>query len=449
MNKLTNLLKNFAVKNWQKYSFKKEWQSVILLMLILKLSTSAVSIFSGFFYLDNFFFSFTDSEIFSKIIAVVALLLIECLCALFLAKFFKFALRAEIKTALMPFFCALLIFAVSFVISTNGIALFTSQSEDLSKEINKRYSFAISELKKEYNESIKQTENYINTIKQNPENWLNGKRCILSEKQNTEIAKAFQTIQDYKTQLNTELKRIETDRKNELSDNEKQTTNKADKFYKIVAFIMLVQIACSGGLWFFYSKIAQQDAPQNEYKEAINEIYNNANNLIDNGLNACINQKFSIISTAFMQLQNDLQTKQITAETAIKQTVKAHPEQVKKVGFDAPTPPNPEPQKAPEPPAKTNPETPADVLKINANYVTENAQINARTRSVSGVNSVTLTPTKQALNVKKCLHCGKILTDSQNARNAKFCSVNCRVKHYNETHPNRKQITLKNENLKH
>ncbi len=438
MNKLTNLLKNFAVKNWQKYSFKKEWQSVILLMLILKLSTSAVSIFSGFFYLDNFFYSFTDSEIFSKIIAVIALLLIECLCALFLAKFFKFALRAEIKTALMPFFCALLIFAVSFVVSTNGIALFTSQSEDLSKEINKRYSFAISELKKEYSESIKQTENYINTIKQNPENWLNGKRCILSEKQNTEIAKAFQTIQDYKTQLNTELKRIETDRKNELSENEKQTTNKADKFYKIVAFIMLVQIACSGGLWFFYSKIAQQDAPENEYKEAINEIYTNANNLIDNGLTACINQKFSIISTAFMQLQNDLQTKQIAAENDIKKTAKQQTEQAKKVGFNTPEP-------TPEPTQKT----PADVLKKNTNFAAEKQQKNAVTGGVSGVNPVILTPSKNAVTVKKCLHCGKTLTDSQNARNAKFCSAKCRVKHYNETHPERKQITLKNENLKH
>jgi endogenous inhibitor of DNA gyrase (YacG/DUF329 family) len=430
MNKLTNLLKNFAVKNWQKYSFKKEWQSVILLMLILKISTSAVSIFSGFFYLDNFFFSFTDSEIFSKIIAVVALLLIECLCALFLAKFFKFALRAEIKTALMPFFCALLIFAVSFVISTNGIALFTSQSEDLSKEINKRYSFAISELKKEYSESIKQTENYINTIQQNPENWLNGKRCILSEKQNTEIAKAFSQITNYKTQLNSELKKIEIERKNELSENAKETTNKADKFYKIVAFIMLVQIACSGGLWFFYSKIAQQDAPENEYKEAINEIYTNANNLIDNGLNACINQKFSIISTAFLQLQNDLQTKQIQAENDIKKEKLTPPEQNKKVGFDIPKP-------APEQTEKT----PVKIENQPAG--------NVCTRGVSNVNSVILTPSKNALTIKKCAFCGKPLTDTQNARKAKFCSANCRVKHYNKTHPERKQITLKNENLKH
>ncbi|MBQ2136437.1 MAG: hypothetical protein II430_00600, partial [Selenomonas sp.] len=41
-----------AVKNWQKYTFKREWLSVIVLLLVLQLSTSAVSIFSGFFYLD-------------------------------------------------------------------------------------------------------------------------------------------------------------------------------------------------------------------------------------------------------------------------------------------------------------------------------------------------------------------------------------------------------------
>ena len=59
-NYLQNLIKSFAVKNWQKYTFKREWLSVIVLLLVLQLSTSAVSIFSGFFYLDNFFFSFTS-----------------------------------------------------------------------------------------------------------------------------------------------------------------------------------------------------------------------------------------------------------------------------------------------------------------------------------------------------------------------------------------------------
>jgi len=434
MNKISNFLKNFAVRNWQKYSFKKEWATVIILLLILKLATSAVSVFSGFYYLDNFFFSFLASETISKIFAVIALILIEGLCALFLAKFFKFALRLEFKTAILPFFCSIIVFTISFVVSTNGIALYTSNAEDLTKEIQQKYNFQISELKKECSENIKQIESYIETIKNNPEYWSNGKRCILSEKQNTDITNAFNKIQLYKSQLNTDIKRLEVERKNEQSENNKATINKADKYYKIVAIIMFIQIVCSGGLWFFWSKIAAQDAPENEYKEAMTNIYDRANNLIDDGLNICIMQKFNLVATAFQQLENDLHNKQLQHEKRMNTEKK----QEKKVGFSAveipPTTPKIEPEKTEVEPVKITPAQPEQ---------------NAITRGVSDVKDVILTPSKNALKLKKCLHCGKPLTEKQNARNAKFCSANCRVKHYNKTHPERKQITLKNENLKH
>jgi endogenous inhibitor of DNA gyrase (YacG/DUF329 family) len=423
MNKISNYLKSFAVRNWQKYSFKKEWASVIILMLILKISTSAVSIFSGYYYLDNLFFSLFSVEFVAKTFSIIALVLVEGLCALFLAKFFKFALRLEFKTAVLPFFCALIVFTISFIISTNGIALFTSETEDLTKEIQQKYNFQVAELKKECNENIKQIESYIATIKSNPENWSNGKRCILSEKQNTDITTAFNQIQLYKSDLNTALKKIEILRKNEIEENNKETINKADKYYKIVAVIMLIQIICSGGLWFFWSKIAAQDAPENEYKEAMTNIYDRANNLIDDGLNVCIMQKFNLVATAFQQLENDLHTKQLQQEQKMKADVKRE----KKVGFDAP-------QKTQIESVKTS-----DV----------DTQKNAGTRGVSEVENVILTPSKNALTVRKCLCCGKELTEKQNARNAKFCSANCRVKHYNETHPERKQISLKNENLTH
>ena len=427
---LQNTIKDFAVKNWQKYSFKKEWQTVILLLLILKLSTSAVSVFSGFFFLENIFFSFTNSETASKIFSIIALIIVEGLCSLFLAKFFKFALRAEIKTALLPFTCALLIFSISFYISCNGISLFTSQSEDLSKEINSKYNFQISELKNETKENILQVESAIRTIKENPENWSGGKRCILSENQNREIANYFNIITNYKSELNKNLKELEFERKQELTENNKLTINKADRFYKFVAVIMFIQVICTAGLWFFWCKISGQDAPENDYKESINEIYTKANRLIDSGLTNCINQKFSIITTAFAQLQNDLQTKQITAKKAEKTE--------KKVGFD--TAKNAEINET-----KTTEKTFETSERETAN-ANEN---NAGTRGVSSVNHVELTPVTDVNTIRVCCECGKPLNYSQISRKAKFCSAGCRVKNYNKQHPNRRDIVLKENNLTH
>lgn len=413
MNKISNFLKSFAVRNWQKYSFKKEWASVILLLIILKLATSAVSIFSGFFYLDNFYYSFTDNNTASVIFSLVTLIIIEGLCALFLAKFFKFALRVDFKTAIMPFVCAVLVFAVSFLISTNGIALYANKAEDLSKEINSKYNTAIDNEKKACTENIKQITEYINTQKKNPQGWANGVRCMLSDFQSKEIAKAYSQIEDYKRNLSIALQDIEKQRKIELSENSRNTTDLSDKYYKIVAFIMLVQIICSGGLWFFWCKIAGQDAPENDYKESVLDVYNKANELIDKGLETCISQKFSVITTAFTTLANDMKMKEIAAQKTAK-TVQLTP---RRTGFAMPE---------------------------NNETTTEK---NANTVAVSDVANVN--PTRSnAVSIAVCDECGKALTDSQIVRKARFCSAKCRVSNYNKMHPDRKKIIISDSNLK-
>lgn len=419
MNSLQNFIKNFAIRNWQKYSFKKEWLSVILLTLILKIATSAVSVFSGFYYLDNFYFAFLNSYAAAKIFSVLTLLLIEGLNALFLAKFFKFALRVEFKTALLPLVCAILTFSISFIVSCNGIALYNTNNEDFSKEINAKYNTLVFEAKNEANENIKHVESYISNIQKNPECWKNGERCILSANQNNEIAKGFDLITSYKRDLNAKIQNLENDRKTELADNNAKTIATSDKYYKIVAFIMFIQVVCSAGLWFFWCKISGQDAPENEYKESIDEIYTKANTLIDNGLNVCFNQKFSLINTAFAQLENDLKTKEIAHKEQCKNTDNS----VKKIGFSD--------------------------INITPETSDPETQNNVYTGGVSDVENVKLTPSNNVNSVKICAECGNTLTPSQIVRNAKFCCPSCRVKNYNKTHPAAKKITLKDENLKH
>ena len=226
------------------------------------------------------------------------------------------------------------------------------------------------------------------------------------------------------------MKELEFERKQELIDNNKVTIDKADRYYKFVAVIMFVQVICTAGLWFFWCKISVQDAPENDYKESINEIYTKANDLIDSGLTNCINQKFSIITTAFSQLQNDLQTKQITA----KKTEKTE----KKVGFDTAKNTGKSETKTPEKAFETS-----ETETANAN---EN---NTFTPGVSRVNHVVLTPITDVNTIRVCSECGKPLNDSQISRKAKFCSAGCRVKNYNKLHPNRRDIVLKENNLTH
>jgi len=427
MNKIYSLLKSFAVSNWQKYSFKREWAAVIVLLIVLKLATSAASIFSGFYYLDNFFFSFTNSDTAAKVFAVVALILIEGLCALFLAKFFKFAIRLEFATAAMPLTCAALVFWISFIVSTNGIALYANQSEDLSKDINAKYNAAIESAKAQCAANVKQANDYIATLKANPQGWSGGKRCMLSDFQTQEVAKAFESIESYKRAFNETSKDIEKQRNLELSENNRATIDTADRYYKIVTIIMIVQVVCSGGLWFFWCKIAGQDAPDVDYKESVQDIYDKANSLIDNGLAACITAKFDVITDAFKTLNDDMKMKEIAAKSTAPRTAAA----TRRTGFAVPETPQTPPEIAPE-----------NVVK---NAETE-TQINAVTVAVSDVQKGVQTSSVNA--VCTCAECGKPLTESQMVRRARFCSPRCRVTNYNKTHADRKPIVIAESNLK-
>lgn len=428
MEKLFNFLKSFAVRNWQKYSFKKEWAAVIVLLLVLKLATSAVSIFSGWFYLDNFFFSFTDSETASTTFAAVALVLIEGLCALFLAKFFKFAIRLEFLTALMPLVCAGIVFTLSFIISTNGIALYANKAEDLSKEINAKYNAAVSAAQAQCAADILTENDYIATLKANPQGWSGGKRCMLSDFQTKEVAKAYDNIESHKRGLATQLKEIEAARNIELADNNRTTLDTADKYYKIVAFIMLIQVVCSGGLWFFWCKIAGQDAPEVDYKESVQDIYNQTNTMIDDGIKTSIAIKFNVLTDAFKQMHDDLTRREIAAKSrphAVAATAR-------RTGFAVPD----------------TAETPADNATNNApkNGDSE-TQINAATLGVSAVSNTVKTPQNNALYI--CEECGSPLNDSQIVRKARFCCAKCRVTHYNKTHATRKPVIIADANLSH
>lgn len=319
INFLANRVKTFAVKNWQRYAIKQEWLTVILLLLLTKLSTSAISIFGGYQYLQNLFFGLINSETAANTFSIIALLLIEGLAALFLAKFFKFALRMQWATALMPLFFAVLVFAVSFITSTNGIAVYTAKGVDLSKEINGKYNTQLEGLKADYEAEAAIVKDHINSIKNNPEEWKDGKRCVLSKAQNMQLTTCYNKLNELKIEYNNSVKDIKADQKIELADNDANTTNEANKYYNIVAVIMAIQVICSGALWWFWCKISGEDQPEIDAKEGVKAIYDNAAELIRGGVDTCINTEFNRITTAFTLLNNELALRQIDASKRAKE----------------------------------------------------------------------------------------------------------------------------------
>ena len=492
MSKLTNslstALSNFAVKNWKKQMFRDEWLAVILLVLVLKLGTSAVSIFSGWYYLQNFYTDFVSSELAARCFSVLSLILIEFLNALFLAKFFKFALRVDFKTAVMPLICAALTFSVSFIISTNGIAVYVNESETQTESVKTDFAEQKNSVSRETEKNIADVESYIETIKANPENWSNGKRCILSTEQNREIAVAFNRIEEYKESAAARIAEIEKAESAELSATTTEIKATAERYYKIVAIIMLIQISCSALLWFFYSKIAMQDSPTDGYEENITDVLQRTDNLIEDGISNRFAKKIAMIETAFADLQPQTesvktdfaeQKNSVTRETEINIAAKVEPptaprkpktvritgfqpqnqavtdinaikESVKDVNLSVNQPlmsvnsvnvPRETIENHPESTVNVSRETPENV-EVKSTLTDNNGADTASVPADSPSDSLT----EKKTPVKKCLLCGQELTASQIAHRAKFCSTLHRVQYFNAN--NGKQISVKKTDLR-
>lgn len=420
-NYFANAVKNYALKNWRLYSFKQEWLSVIILVLLVKIVTSCISVFSGFYYLDSIFFGLFDSECISKLFSVLALIMLEGLTALFLSKFFKFLLRFNNLKWVFPLLFSFGLFSLSFVISCNGIAIFTAGKVDLTKNIESKYYSEFQSINEDYKSQTLIIKEQIDNIKKNPTDWKDGKRCVLSKIQLDEINKCYDKISELTKHRDDLIKQSENRKKNEIRENTTNTANEAEKFYKYVAAIMFIQLTASFALMFFWSKISGEDDPESNQVEAVEKGLKKIEETVDGCIGARVDTKLNILKTIYTEIATESDRRKVAA---VKKQTEIKP--LKVVGFDT---------------FNDN----ENVLKTTQNNTPENAT----THGVSAVKSVNLTPSDSVFPVAVCAECGNALNASQIARKARFCCPSCRVRNYNKMHPEKKNIILKPDNFKH
>lgn len=415
-NYLSNAVKNYALRNWRLYSFKQEWLTIIILVIVAKIATSIVSVFSGYCYLDNIFFGLFASESLSRVVTVFALVLIELLNALFLAKFFKFLLRMNNLKWVFPLLLSVALFALSFVISTNGIAIYTAGKVDLSKNIAEKYITEIRAVDNDYKEQTAIIQEHINNVKANPSEWKDGKRCVLSTAQLAEIREQYDKITELTNKKESRIKALNEEKAKELQANSANTENEADKYYLYVAVIMFIQLVASLALWFFWCKISAEDDPETNKVEAVSAGLAQIENTVDGCINARVDGKLAVLETIYAKIaaEND----KLTIAAKEEKTPKSN---VRIMGFDN----------------VKNDDTATD--------------LNALTRGVSTlkktpVTSKNVNATPETFAV--CEECGKALNQSQIVRRARFCCPSCRVKNYNKTHTG-KPVIISENNLKH
>lgn len=306
MAKLINFsdtLKRIAKNQYKQHSFIQEWQTVIILLIILKAAAMAFSIFAGYEYLTNFFFELLNSSYLSITFAIITLLLIEFLTMYFLSKFFKFALRLKFKPALLPLLGATIFFFLSFHLSTNGLAIRQSEQVDNTQLLTSDYHTKKLHINSLYSEKIGVVNRLITTVKQNPQGWKGGKRTILLKDQLRQIDKYYLDIKTLQKEQKQEIKLLTDEYKNNIYLNNLQTTATADKYFNIVAFIVFIILLINGLLMYFHGRVWNEAEKEQAAKEIITDfsadIELKATDLIQTRMKDVFSMFFSALQNQF------------------------------------------------------------------------------------------------------------------------------------------------------
>ncbi len=321
------LLSRVAKKQYKLHNAKQEWKMFIAFVFLMKIITWAISMYAGFYFFKSLIFATWGNLTFAVIITVFLLVAIEGSTNVALAKFFKFAFRGtnHFTTAITMFFLVMLLFGISFYSSTNGLAMKQARKVDNTADILQQYKEKKRAINKEYSAQIADIDAQISTIKSNPQGWTRGKRTTLLTWQLNKIDSLLFVKSSIKLARKNELNELKQAQDYELNQNRQTMTTEADKYYKIIASVMLIQFIVSGILMYFWKRIHTEDDKNSLIAEEINEMNeimtSNAFYALRNRMNA-VSNAFSVAMLDDMSIQNAIPVQEIEPENNEKERVK-------------------------------------------------------------------------------------------------------------------------------
>ena len=267
--------KNAAAKIQQMETAREFW-ALIAGFILLRLLTSFVSIFSGFAFFRVNFAGVIDNPA-ARIIAAVGLLaVIEVITAAFLFKMFKFVFAYRWAAAGAMFAGVALFFSISFYTSTNGIALYKSDTTEQAATANEAATAAADSVRAYYAGQIDVLRANIAAI--TPPRWNTDRDG------NPQLTT---TQQAAKTDLYNKILLLQAEQRQALQNVDANAAEirqgitaaadaDADKYAGYVTAIMILQLIANGVLCFLYSRIYHEN---NRADEVTAEIKNFANGI--------------------------------------------------------------------------------------------------------------------------------------------------------------------------
>ena len=267
--------KNAAAKIQQMETAREFW-GLIAGFILLRLLTSFVSIFSGFAFFRVNFAGVIDNPV-ARIIAAVGLLaVIEVITAAFLFKMFKFVFAYRWAAAGAMFAGVALFFSISFYTSTNGIALYKSDTTEQAATANERATAAADSVRAYYAGQVAILRANIDAI--TPPRWNvdgNGNPQLTTQQQATKTD-LYNKILSLQAEQRQALQTAADDADKVWQGITAAADADADKYAGYVTAIMILQLIANGVLCFLYSRIYHEN---NRADEVTAEIKNFAKDI--------------------------------------------------------------------------------------------------------------------------------------------------------------------------
>jgi hypothetical protein len=263
MTFLSNFVGRAAGKAHKINSIKKEWLIAIIVFHVARLGAMGVSIYAGFYYISYTLSPVIQNPVHVLYASVTILVMLELLNMVFLSKALKFGLHFNWKVFISAGIVAAGLYTLSFIISTNGLAMRMSRVVDNSDAIIADNRGQIAAMHAEYDAQIVVLRDGIRAIDASPGGWKDGRKDgTLTPSQLTERNQLTTAIAAINAERRANVKQLQSVQENLLAQNRTTMSENATKYYEHVSWVMFSLLFSNFMIAFFNSRIAEQDKPE-------------------------------------------------------------------------------------------------------------------------------------------------------------------------------------------
>ena len=272
LNLMDMFFTRIAKEQFVTHRFSKEYRTVLVLVFLFDILAVFASIFAGYFYLYVLVIKTLNNILVAKILTITALIILEILVHIGLAKFFKFFIKSNIAVAFVALVLVTLLWSVSFQLSTKGLSMRQSKKVSKVESISSNFELEKQNLLNSRNAQITDIKELQKDIKSNPTRWKNGKLSLLSSQQLTDIKEYQKEISEIKQQYRTDILSLQKTTDKEYKQDEFNTQNEANEYYNLITIVMFIELLASGFLMFSWSMVLKENKSEDYINSNVNDF---------------------------------------------------------------------------------------------------------------------------------------------------------------------------------